>query len=112
MTSSFEHDGVVLIEERVHERVHLFVLQGLPASHLDEFGWIGRDGLKNIRERHLLSTAVGILGIAIAAAERASRKANEDTRLPNVGGLALNGEENFGDAHGVRGIPKMAALPS
>jgi hypothetical protein len=90
MPSCFQHDRIAPGQESIHKRVDFLVFERFAACHLNKSCRIRGDPGEDFGKTHLLSAAIGILRVAIAAPERATREANEDTRLPDVGRLALD----------------------
>src|SRR5262249_29239452 len=104
MSASLQHDAVSPLEQHVHQGVDLLLLERFAPCHLNQHRGIGLHSADHLFQRHFLASGVRVLRVAITATERASRQANEDTRLADVRGFALYREEDFSDAHWVENL--------
>src|SRR2546428_6749564 len=97
--AGLKHYGVATIQEGSHQRINLLLLQRFASRHLDEFYRVAGYCRQHFIQRHLATPRVCVLRIAVNAAQRAPGQPDKNTWLSRVRGLALNGEEDFGNAH-------------
>src|SRR5678815_434790 len=101
MATGLEQHRLAAVEQTLHERIHLFLQQGLAAGHLDQRAFVAIDLTEDIVQGALVALVKGIRRIAPAAPQIACGQAHEHTRPSGVCGLALHRMKDLVDGqHG------------
>ena len=97
----FEQHGAARGEQSLHERVDLFLEQGLTAGDLDEgVGVSRRLGQQGAERGDCGRFLVGVFGVAVGATEVAAGEAEEKAGVARKGRLPLDAVENLGELQG------------
>src|SRR5678815_282131 len=84
LPAGFQHHGVAVVEEGVHQGVNLFLFQRLTACDFRKLRGVTCDGLQNLVEGQVLAATVGVLRVAVSTAQGASGKAHEHAGSAHV----------------------------
>src|SRR5690554_45313 len=106
-----QRDHVARVAQPAQQSDAALLRQRLAAGHADMAHAVAGDLCKDRVDVLPLAAVEGIGGIAVAAAQRAAGQADEYRRPPGVARLALERQENLGDAEPVRGRGRRLAGP-
>src|SRR5258706_1500614 len=107
----FEGHRIAAFAQRRQERVTVLLRERLAAGDRDKTCAIVRRRIEHRCYRHRVAAVKGVRGIAVAAAQRAARKAYEHRRQAGAAGFALQGKKYFRDSKRggeIRGVAPQA----
>ncbi len=107
---SFYEDRAIGIDQSCNEAVDISLCEWFTPCDLDQTTGIGEYLADEGVNRSWQSLSKCIFGIAVATTERTATQSDEDARLPNPCGFALNREEYFVDSKCRHGATSGASV--
>src|SRR5438046_2583591 len=97
MTAGLDQHRLATLEECRHQWIHTLLQERLAAGNLDQIATKPIDLRQHVVDRSLAALVERVGSVTPRTAEVARGETHEDTPLPRIGGLALDGMEDFVD---------------